>query len=300
MHQKQIEKKALLITAVFNFFSGTAGIIVYILTGLNAILLDGVFTFIAFLSAVVAILISQNSHKQTKSFPQGLHFMEPLYGVFKAAFTLFLLGMTVVESASDAYAYFVEGIGAPIVPGPALPYAFLMAVLCILLSFYLRRMNQSIHHASTMLAAESKSSLIDGLISAGVGLAVLVIRLVAIDGTFGFLHYTGDFFIIIFLVIVSIKEPIDVLKESSKELFGATLDDGETIQAVRMIVKEGLAIKEDDVLDILVYKQGMKLVANVVIQDPEPEVLKTCLDAKPALQETLNAKFPHIELVFTF
>ena len=46
-------------SSIVNGLSGTAGLAVYIMTGLNALLLDGVFSLIAFVSSMVAFYISK-------------------------------------------------------------------------------------------------------------------------------------------------------------------------------------------------------------------------------------------------
>ncbi|MGZ7154081.1 cation transporter, partial [Streptococcus pyogenes] len=76
---------------VMNLINGLAGILIYIVTDLNALLLDGVFTLIAFVSSIAALFISKNSHRTTENFPNGMYFLEPLYGILKSIATLMLL-----------------------------------------------------------------------------------------------------------------------------------------------------------------------------------------------------------------
>lgn len=59
MDHKIIERKSLTVSSVVNGLSGLAGIAVYIMTDLNALLLDGVFSLIAFISSLVAVYISK-------------------------------------------------------------------------------------------------------------------------------------------------------------------------------------------------------------------------------------------------
>ncbi|HEL1700448.1 TPA: cation transporter, partial [Streptococcus suis] len=55
MDHKIIERKSLTVSSVMNGLSGLAGIAVYIMTDLNALLLDGAFSLIAFISSLVAV-----------------------------------------------------------------------------------------------------------------------------------------------------------------------------------------------------------------------------------------------------
>ena len=85
--QKKIEQKALIVCVFFNLIMTGAGLWVFLSTGIQALFLDFFFSFIAALSAVSAIIISKVSKKQTKHYPYGLYFLEPLYAIFKSLFT---------------------------------------------------------------------------------------------------------------------------------------------------------------------------------------------------------------------
>ena len=158
MNHKKIERKSLIVSSIVNGLSGTAGLAVYIMTGLNALLLDGVFSLIAFVSSMVAFYISKNSHRTTESFPNGMYFLEPLYGILKSIATLLLLVITLLETSASAYAYFVHQEGQAMVTGPVLPYTIAMVILCFGLGAYNSNQNRKINHMSTMLAAESAAT----------------------------------------------------------------------------------------------------------------------------------------------
>ena len=55
MNRKYIERQSLLVSVFVNFLIGMAGLLVYIVTNLNALLLDGVFSLIAFVSSLAAL-----------------------------------------------------------------------------------------------------------------------------------------------------------------------------------------------------------------------------------------------------
>lgn len=141
MNHKKIERKSLIVSSIVNGLSGTAGLAVYIMTGLNALLLDGVFSLIAFVSSMVAFYISKNSHRKTTTFPQGLYFLEPLYAIMKSLATLLLLLFAVLETSATAFAYFVNGIGHTMTTGPVVPYTITMFLVCMGLYFYNRHMS---------------------------------------------------------------------------------------------------------------------------------------------------------------
>ena len=115
-------------------------------------------------------------------------------------------------------------------PIPA--YAVAMTVLCLGLAFFNHKQYRKTNNTSTMLRAESQTNLIDGLQSAGIGIAILVLQLIPLDSAFGFLHYTGDFFIAAILVATSLKDPVVLFFDSFRELTGGTAKDKKICAAV--------------------------------------------------------------------
>jgi predicted Co/Zn/Cd cation transporter (cation efflux family) len=82
--QKKIEQKALIISSVINFIMAAAGIWVFSVTKIQAIFIDGVFSLIGLISLILAAVLSKESRRKTKSYPDGLVFLEPLYAILKS------------------------------------------------------------------------------------------------------------------------------------------------------------------------------------------------------------------------
>ena len=266
MNQKKIELKSLIVSSVVNGIMAVAGIVVFCITNLQAMFLDGVFSLIAFISTIMAIVFSKISKKKNKSYPTGMFFLEPLYGIIKAILMFVLLAFSLYESGTTAFTYFKTGVGATIYFDPILPYTIIMVIMCFSLSYYNKKQNEKINKASIMLTAESKSNIVDGVISGGVGLLILLLYFINIDGKLGFLHYTGDFFITLILVAVSIKEPIKLFGASLRELSGATVKDKEIKNIVRKIVAK--EIKEEELNNRFeVYKIGMHIKVVILLND---------------------------------
>lgn len=274
MNQKKIERNSLIVSAVVNFIMAAAGVTVFFVTKLQSLFLDGFFSFIAFLSTIMAVVFSKVSNKKNKTYPTGMYFLEPLYGVVKAVLTFVLLISATLESSATAIDYFFKGVGNPIQIDVVLPYSLLMVVMCFGLSFYNRKQNKKINNVSTMLTAEANSNVVDGIISGGVGLLILLLKLVPLESPFRFLHYTGDFFITIMLVAISVKEPISTTIMSFRELTSATIKD-ETIKTiVRNIVRK--EIKEENIDNKFeIYKIGKHIKVVILLSENlEPEVLQ--------------------------
>lgn len=225
MTQKEMEQRALRVSMAANVIFTIAGAVVFAATGIQALFLDCFFSFIAFLSSVAAFFISKYSKIKTRHYPNGLHFLEPLYAILQSILTLVLLIFSVCVTARSAWDHFAHGIGEPMKSGPVVPYMLLMVALCFSLGIFNHRQNKKINGTSTILSSQSRTNFIDGLQSLGIGVFVIVLNLIPIDGKLGFLHYTGDFFITTALVVFSLKEPVKILLMAFRELSGATVDD---------------------------------------------------------------------------
>ncbi|MBO5909915.1 MAG: cation transporter [Clostridia bacterium] len=264
--QKQIERKSFIISSIVNLIMAVAGVAVFIVTKLQALFLDGFFSFIAFLSTIMAIVFSKISKKKNKTYPTGMYFLEPLYGVVKSILIFVLLTSSMVETSITAYNYFHYGMGNVINIDPILPYTIIMVIMCFGLGTYNKIQNKKINNSSTMLTAESKSNYVDGIISGGVGILILMLNFININGKLGFLHYTGDFFITLILVLISVKEPIKLLIMSLREISGATVKDKDIKKIVRDIMRKEI---KDENLDnkFEIYKVGMHIRVVILLED---------------------------------
>ncbi len=237
--QRKVEQTSMKVCAAVNLIMAAAGIWVYSVTKIQALFLDGFFSLIGFTANVFAVVISRVSKRKTKSYPDGLYFYEPLYAILKSLITLGLLVSSVIGTAEVAYRYFKFGEGERMNIAPVVPYVIAMLFLCFGLGFFNIFQNKRINNVSTMLTAESRANMIDGVLSGGCGLGVLLLYFIPIDGALGFLHYTGDFFITVILVIFSFPQPVKVLISSFRELSGGETSDktitrtvGQTVDAI--------------------------------------------------------------------
>lgn len=266
MNQKSIEKRSLIVSTVVNFIMAVAGVAMFIITKMQAMFLDGFFSLLAACSTILALVFSKTSKKKNAAFPTGMFFLEPLYGIIKSILMMTLLIVSMYESGSSAYIYYKTGVGETINFKLILPYAILMVVMCFSLSYFNKRQNKKIKNTSIMLTAESKSNFVDGVISGGIGLLVFILLFININGKFGFFHYYGDFIITSILVLIFVKEPIQLFIMSVREISGATVKDKEIKKLVRKIVLEELKSEDLD-NKFEVYKVGMHIKIVILLDD---------------------------------
>lgn len=300
MQQKQVERAALRVGIIANAFMGTAGMVVFFMTGLEALFLDAAFTIVALISGIVAIVISKQSMKTTDRFPNGMFALEPLYAVAKALLTMALLLFSTMTVTREAAVYLATGDGDPITVGPVVYYELLMVAICLGMVLYYRRRNRSIGNVSTILDAESRTTLVDGILSAGIGIVALVILFIPIDSPLGFMHYLGDFFITIALVAYSVKEPIAVLRNGLVELIGGVVVDDETIGFA-----QGVActhIPGGTTFDHLhVFKQGMSHTVDIYLRCENDTIDVSHLDeCKRSTEQALAGRLHIVDVNYIF
>ena len=297
MNQKQVERQSLIVSSIVNGIMAIAGILVFILTNLQSLFLDAFFSFLAFLSNLMAIIFSKISKKKNSSYPTGMYFLEPLYGIFKSLLVFVLLIYSLVETSITAYNYFVLGQGEIIKVNSVLIYSIIMVIMSFVLGIFNKKQNEKINNTSTMLTAEYKSNFVDGIISGGVGLLIMLLLFININGKLGFLHYTGDFFITLILVAISLKEPINVFKMSLREISGATIKDKEIKKTVRKIVSK--IIKDEDLDNKFeIYKIGMHIKVVILLEDNIEEEILVRLKTE-ALQE-IKENFDSVTIEYVF
>lgn len=266
--QKKVEQQSMVVSAIVNLIMAFSGFFVFSITNIQALFLDGAFSLIGFISAIVAVIISRASKKKTKSYPKGLYFLEPLYAIFKSSLTLYLLVASVTSTARSAYTYFTTGMGEPLKYGPILPYSIAMTILCFGLALFNHSQNRRIHNTSTIITAESKSNMVDGILSLGLGIALILFSLVAgkhgSGSSLDFLNYTGDFFVTSVLVLLSLKAPILVFLQGFKELSGAKCCDKSIEECVENCFKEHVGAKYPN-LSYQLFKTGMHIQVQISI-----------------------------------
>lgn len=300
MQHKKIERKALTVGIVVNILMVLAGATVFFMTGLKAMFLDTTFTVISVVSGIVATFLSSRTVRTTDRFPNGMFALEPIYAICKAMFTLSLLVFSFLDVAQVAYDYFVFGVGERMTLGPVVIYQIVTVLACAGLFLYYRRENRRIGDASMMLRAESQSTLVDGMISFGIGVAAVVLLLLPYGTPLDFLHYTGDFFITTAIVILAIKEPVEVLRDAFVELVGGVHDDDEVNAFVEEAAQRHLpADTEYD--RTLIFKTGMNFTVDVYLTGIGETLNVANLSAcKSALESELRKRLHIVDVDFVF
>ncbi|VWL85602.1 cation transporter [Oceanivirga miroungae] len=292
------EKKALLFGVLINIIMGIAGIYMYFITDIDALFLDGSFSLISAIGCIFAIIITKYSNVKTKRFPYGLNFLEPLYASIKGIFILSLIIAAGISAITKLYNFFFLDKGQILEMGEVLNYSLLMTVLCFLLSYIFYYYNKKIGRKSIILTTESKASFVDGVISLGLGVAILLISFLPKQGNTLFVYYIGDSLITIILIAFTTKEPLDAFKESFTELMYGTIKKGKIKNDIESIIsKKDDAFYTVNISSITIHKVGKKIDVNIFIDISNKNVkLVEIYEFKTKLFAELNKKYRNIGL----
>lgn len=300
MQHKQIERKALGVGIIINILMVVAGAIVFFMTGLKAMFLDTTFTVISVVSGLVATYLSSRTVRTTERFPNGMFALEPIYAICKAIFTLSLLVFSFLDVAQVAWDYFVLGVGERASFGPVVIYQILTVATCFGLLMYYRRQNARIGDSSMMLRAEAQSTFVDGMISFGIGLAAVVLVLLPAGGPLDFLHYTGDFFITTVIVILAVKEPVEVLRDAFVELVGGVHDDDETNTFVELAAQRHLPANTE-YEKTMIFKTGMNYTVDVYLAGTGESIdVADLVECKRSLERELKHRLHIVDVDLVF
>ena len=102
----RIEQVAIIIGAVVGMIMAAAGWIAYYLSGAEALLLDGNFSFIGALATLFALVISLIKAKATKTYPFGQFVYEPTYSLLIGLLTVGVIIAAVAGNVTKIIDYF--------------------------------------------------------------------------------------------------------------------------------------------------------------------------------------------------
>ncbi|MBS9784118.1 cation transporter [Candidatus Gracilibacteria bacterium] len=295
---QNIETKALIIGFFINLIMGLAGWYMYLQTNIDALFLDGNFSLISALGCVVAILISKFSDKKTQRFPDGMYFLEPLYGTLKSLLSFTLIVIAGFSAIVKLYNFFFLDQGEMLQMGGILYYSLAMTFLCFLMSWNFSFLNKKIENRSTMLTAESKASFVDGIISLVLGVVILFVTLLPKQGNTLFVYYIGDAVITLVMIAFIIKTPWEMLKESFIETMFGVIKPSKIQREIEQIINQKSDIyKNITIKNIQIYKTGKNMLVLIRIAcEDKNESVQSLFNFKQEILQKIGEKYKKCEV----
>jgi len=218
------EKRSLKIARWANLFMAITGVVVAWVANADALLVDGFYSGVNFLSSLVAVKIGERVMRPWDNLrPFGYHAEESIY---IASRSLIILGIF-VYAACSAIGKIISYLRGEEISHPAFGmivlYSTVMMIICFGLAY--------IHHYnwlktkknSDILKTEKISSLIDGFTTAVIAIAF---------GIAPFLETTPlrvivpiiDSLMVLILVVLLFKQPLSVFLDAMGEIAGKSAD----------------------------------------------------------------------------
>jgi cation diffusion facilitator family transporter len=206
-----LEQQALKLSIAGALGMATLGVVFAALTGSEAVLLDGLFSLIAFAMGIFSLKVARLVAKpDDENFQLGYANFEPFVNTTKGV----IMGFLCLYALYSAITALFHG-GRPISSGYALLYAAVAAIGCFAIAFKQRRVSKTTH--SPLVEVEAKGWLIDGLLSSAVFVAFIILVFVEKTSWSVYAPY-ADPLIVIVLVALAAPIPISIIRRSLREL----------------------------------------------------------------------------------
>lgn len=280
-----IERKALGVGKWANLFMAAAGLLTAWLSRSDAMLVDGLYSAVNFVSAIAAARIGARvGLPPTRSRPWGHDFDEVLYVTFRSLILIGVLVFAAVVSGMKIWTFFSGGAVPELVFGPIAIYAVVIVAICLGLAVNFHIAYRRTGKRSAILKTEARAALIDGALSLGSGAALL--SLPFLEGTvLGPYVPIGDAVIVLVLILAIVWQPLATFRTTLADLAGVSAPSGTHGKVAR--AARTLARERDYKFHRAAVLQAGRMHWVVVYLDPVRAVPAAEIDA---FRDTLSAR----------
>ncbi len=211
------ERRAILLSVWGNLIAALLGLFFAFVTNSEAILIDGIYSLINLVVALVGLKISEMVQRpDDELYPFGYVVYEPILNLTKGLLILLVTIFALFTASTEL----LSG-GRPVNALGACIYAMLATLLCGAVTFYLRRQSGLIK--SPIVAVDVKNWWIDTLISAGVAIAFFIA--IVIEKTpYASLTPYVDPVVVIVLVLAMLPVPWHIIRENWAQIVSRAVD----------------------------------------------------------------------------
>lgn len=195
----QTELDALARSKWVNLGMGLAGVGTAWISHSDAILVDGLFSMIGFVSAIfgarVAISLRRPSNVER---PLGYAADEVIFAMFRSLALLVLVLASMTNAVLNIFDYAAGGRPAELVYSAILIYLVSVSATCLMLARSHRKAWKATGSNSAILDLEAKAATFDGLVTLAAGVGLLAFPLIS-QTQFGWLSPIGDSLVVLLL-----------------------------------------------------------------------------------------------------
>jgi predicted Co/Zn/Cd cation transporter (cation efflux family) len=231
------------------------GVLTAWLANADALLVDGLYSGVNFLASLVAARVGQSVMRPwDKNRPFGYYADEAIYITFRAIILLGILIFAAFSAITKIMAYASGREVAELSFGLITLYSIVMVVTCLGLAYVHHQNWLKTRKSSDILKAEKQSAVIDGAMSAGVGIAFGLAPF--LEATpLGVILPVIDSIIVLILTVVIIKQPISLFLGALAEIAGESAPPS-IVETVEATVNQLVRPEGYDVIQVGVSKLG--------------------------------------------
>jgi predicted Co/Zn/Cd cation transporter (cation efflux family) len=263
------EQRSLRVARWANLVMAGAGVFTAWVANADALLVDGLYSGVNFLSSLVAARVGQSVMRpwdQTRPF--GYYADEALYVTFRSMVLLGILLFAAMAAISNIIAYAAGETPPDIGFGKVVVYSLLMLAICLVMAYVHHHNWVKTHKHSDILKTETRAATIDGILSAGVGLAFGLAPLLANTPLKSLLPIT-DSIVVLVLVAVIIRQPVALLMSALGEIAGEAAAPN-VVFTIRQIATTTVSSRGYSLVDIAASKLGRFHIILIYVQPTQP------------------------------
>lgn len=266
-----------------------------LLTGSEAILLDGVFSLIAWLMALLTARVATLVRRPgDSSFPLGYVALAPFLNTIKGLIVLAVCGFALVE----AIGALLSG-GRAIAAEIAVVYGVLMTLSCAALAWILHRLAK--RSGSPLVEADAKNSTADAMLSGAVALGFM--GAILLDQTaYAALTPYVDPALVAVVVVLALAMPVSMIQQGLRELLMMAPETRLVTRAEAAVagVIKGERI-ERTVVRVVRVGRYLSVFAYVLLEKGTRADVGLFDELRARAQDALDAVHPdaYVDIVFT-
>ena len=283
--EQEIESGALRRSAWLYLFMALLGLGFAYVAESDAILLDGIYSFISLLMTFVAQRVSRLVQTPyTDRFHFGFAHFEPLLNVVRI---LLILAIATFAAAAAVIAL-LDG-GRPLNAGSAVIYGVVAASGCLAMAWVQRRASKQA--GSPILAVDARNWLVDGILSSGVAVTFVIAFFLQGSAYADWVPFI-DPLLVITMVILLLPVPLKTLGDNLREVLFAAPDPEMQVH-IRELVEGALDPEDRDRIFVRMLPVGRFLYLQVHVLVPRDNEARR-IDEFDAVRNRMYEAVKHV------
>jgi cation diffusion facilitator family transporter len=291
--QASAEQGALKFSIALTVFLGVLGVASGLVTGSQAIIFDGMYSFVDVVPTIVSLLVVKLIARGTSHrFQFGYWHLEPLVAVLRDS----ILVVACIYAAINAVKTLTSG-GHDVEYGRAALWAGILCVIGLAMTLFLSRRAKALQ--SPMLKLDARSWLVSAFLSLGLLIGFAIATALAGTSLQGWIPYL-DAIALLSMALIMLPMPLMGLWRSVSDVLQVAPDELDT--QVHTVMDS--VVKERQFLDYSSYiaKAGRARFVEIhVLVSPESRIDTATADAiRRDVAKRLNAATPNFWLTIDF